>query len=67
MVDLVKKGEIKHFFFIGGCDGAETERTYFRDLAQATPKDSVILTAGYVCKLICAQKAESYMYRAELM
>ena len=43
IVDLVKSGKINHFFFIGGCDGAERERTYFRDLAKATPNDSVIV------------------------
>jgi len=44
VVDAVKKGAIKHFFLIGGCDGAEGERNYFRDVAVAAPKDTVILT-----------------------
>lgn len=46
VVDAVKTGAIKHFFVIGGCDGAESERSYFRDLANAVPKDAMILTLG---------------------
>src|SRR3990167_8915443 len=44
IVDLVKKGKIRHFFLIGGCDGAETSRSYFKELAFDTPSDTVILT-----------------------
>lgn len=39
-------GSARRFFFIGGCDGSETERSYFTKLAKQTPRDSVILTAG---------------------
>jgi hydroxylamine reductase len=46
VVDAVKSGAIKHFFVIGGCDGAEPGRNYFSDFAQKTPKDSLILTLG---------------------
>lgn len=46
VIDAVKKGEIQRFFVIGGCDGAETERNYFTDLAVNTPANSVILTLG---------------------
>lgn len=46
IVDAVKGGAIKHFFVVGGCDGAEGERSYFRDVAQGAPKDSVVLTLG---------------------
>lgn len=46
LLEGIQKGDIKHFFFIGGCDGTEGERSYFTDLAKATPKDSLILTAG---------------------
>lgn len=42
IVDLVTKGEIKHFFFIGGCDGSEKERSYFKELAESTPKDTCV-------------------------
>jgi hydroxylamine reductase len=44
VVEAVKSGAIKHFFLIGGCDGAEGERNYFKDMALNAPKDTVILT-----------------------
>jgi hydroxylamine reductase len=46
IVQAVKEGKISRFFLIGGCDGAEPGRNYFSDYAQATPKDSFILTLG---------------------
>jgi hydroxylamine reductase len=46
VVQAVKDKKISRFFVIGGCDGSEAERNYFKDLALATPKDSVILTLG---------------------
>jgi hydroxylamine reductase len=44
VVDAVKKGAIRRFFLIGGCDGAKPGRNYFTELAQKVPKDCVILT-----------------------
>lgn len=44
VVEGVKAGAIKHFFLVGGCDGAEGERNYFREIALKAPQDSVILT-----------------------
>ncbi len=44
IIDAVKTGAIKHFFLIGGCDGAKSGRNYYTDLATALPEDSVILT-----------------------
>jgi hydroxylamine reductase len=44
VIEAVKSGDIKHFFLIGGCDGAKSGRNYFTDFAKATPDDSVILT-----------------------
>jgi hydroxylamine reductase len=44
VIDAVKSGAIKHFFLIGGCDGAKPGRNYYTDFAEATPKDTVILT-----------------------
>lgn len=46
VIDAVKQGAIKHFFLIGGCDGAEYARNYFTDFAESVPRDSVILTLG---------------------
>jgi hydroxylamine reductase len=44
VVDAVKTGAIKHFFLVGGCDGAKPGRNYYTDFVKATPKDSIILT-----------------------
>ena len=44
VIDAVKKGQIRHFFLIGGCDGARPGRNYYTRLAQAVPQDCVILT-----------------------
>lgn len=46
IVGAVKAGKIKHFFFIGGCDGAKPGRNYFTELAEKVPDDCVILTAA---------------------
>jgi hydroxylamine reductase len=46
IVAAVKTGKLKHFFLIGGCDGAEPGRNYFTEFARNTPKDSVVLTLG---------------------
>lgn len=44
VIDAVKAGEIRHFFLIGGCDGAKSGRNYYTELAQRVPDDCVILT-----------------------
>ena len=44
VIEAVKGGAIKHFFLIGGCDGAKPGRNYYTELAQAVPDDCVILT-----------------------
>ena len=44
IIDAVNKGLIKHFFLIGGCDGAKPGRNYYTEFAEKVPKDSVILT-----------------------
>lgn len=46
VVEAVKSGEIKRFYLIGGCDGAELGRNYYTKLAQQAPHESVILTLG---------------------
>jgi hydroxylamine reductase len=46
VVDAVKAGKLRHFFLIGGCDGAEAGRNYFSEFARLTPKDSIVLTLG---------------------
>jgi hydroxylamine reductase len=44
VVDAVKSGSIKHFFLVGGCDGARPGRNYYTDFVKATPADTVVLT-----------------------
>ncbi|MFA6242258.1 MAG: hydroxylamine reductase [Candidatus Hydrogenedentales bacterium] len=46
IVEAVKSGQIKHFFVIGGCDGAEPGRNYFAQYAEGLPQESIILTLG---------------------
>lgn len=44
VVGLVKAGKIRHFFLVGGCDGAKSGRNYYTDFATQAPRDTVILT-----------------------
>lgn len=44
IIDAVKAGQIKHFFLVGGCDGATPGRNYYTDFVKQTPSDTVVLT-----------------------
>jgi hydroxylamine reductase len=44
VIGAVKAGQLKHFFLIGGCDGAKSGRNYYTEFAEAVPKDCAILT-----------------------
>ena len=44
VIDAVKSGAIRHFFLVGGCDGAKPGRNYYTEFVKQTPADSVILT-----------------------
>jgi len=44
VIEAVKGGAVKHFFLVGGCDGAKPGRNYYTEFAQAVPKDCIILT-----------------------
>ena len=44
VIDAVKSGDIKHFFLVGGCDGARAGRNYYTDFVKQTPDDTIILT-----------------------
>jgi hydroxylamine reductase len=46
IIDAVKTGQIRHFFLVGGCDGARPGRNYYTDFAEQTPADTVVLTLG---------------------
>ncbi len=44
IIEAVKGGAIKHFFLVGGCDGAKSGRNYYTEFAEKAPRDTVILT-----------------------
>jgi len=44
VIDAVKAGRIKHFFLVGGCDGAKPGRNYYTEFAEKAPKDTLVLT-----------------------
>jgi hydroxylamine reductase len=46
VVEAVKSGAIKRFVVMAGCDGRQKSRSYFTEVAENLPKDTVILTAG---------------------
>ena len=46
VVEAVKSGAIKRFVVMGGCDGRQKGRSYFTEVAEELPKDTIILTAG---------------------
>lgn len=46
VIDLIKRGKIRKFVVMAGCDGRFPSRDYYTKFAEALPKDCVILTAG---------------------
>ena len=44
VIEAVKSGTIKHFFLVGGCDGAKPGRNYYTEFVKQTPPDSIVLT-----------------------
>jgi len=44
VVELVKQGKIRHFFLVGGCDGAKPDRNYYTEFVEKVPKDCIVLT-----------------------
>lgn len=44
IIDAVKSGTIRHFFLVGGCDGAKPGRNYYTEFVKQTPADTVVLT-----------------------
>ena len=44
IVDAVKSGAIRHFFLVGGCDGARSGRNYYTEFVKQTPPDTIVLT-----------------------
>jgi hydroxylamine reductase len=46
VVEAVQSGAIKRFIVMAGCDGRQKARSYFTEVAENLPQDTVILTAG---------------------
>ena len=44
VIEAVKSGDIKHFFLVGGCDGARAGRNYYTEFVKSAPQESIILT-----------------------
>ncbi len=44
VVEAVKNKDIRHFFLVGGCDGAKPGRNYYTEFVEQVPKDCMILT-----------------------
>ncbi len=44
VIEAVKSGAIKHFFLVGGCDGAKSGRNYYTEFVEKAPRDTIILT-----------------------
>lgn len=44
IIDAVKAGKIRHFFLVGGCDGAKPGRSYYTELVEQVPDDCIVLT-----------------------
>lgn len=44
VIDAVKTGDIRHFFLVGGCDGAKAGRNYYTEFVKQSPADTIILT-----------------------
>ncbi len=44
VIEAVKNKNIRHFFLVGGCDGAKPTRNYYTEFVEKVPKDCVVLT-----------------------
>jgi hydroxylamine reductase len=44
IIGAVKSKKVRHFFLVGGCDGAKPGRSYYSEFVEKAPKDTVILT-----------------------
>lgn len=44
VIAAVKGGDIRHFFLVGGCDGAKPGRNYYTEFVEQVPEDCMILT-----------------------
>ena len=44
VIEAVKNKAIRHFFLVGGCDGAKPGRDYYTKFVEQVPDDCVVLT-----------------------
>jgi hydroxylamine reductase len=44
VIEAVKNKAIRHFFLVGGCDGAKPGRDYYTEFVEKVPQDCVVLT-----------------------
>jgi hydroxylamine reductase len=44
IIEAVKGKALRHFFLVGGCDGAKPGRNYYTEFVEKVPKDCVVLT-----------------------
>jgi hydroxylamine reductase len=44
VIDAVREGNIRHFFLVGGCDGAKPGRNYYTEFVEKAPKDTIVMT-----------------------
>jgi hydroxylamine reductase len=44
VIEAVKNKAIRHFFLVGGCDGAKPGRNYYTEFVEKVPADCMILT-----------------------
>ena len=44
VINGVNSGQIRHFFLVGGCDGAKPGRSYYTELVEKVPNDCLVLT-----------------------
>ncbi|MDY7012424.1 MAG: hydroxylamine reductase [Cyanobacteriota bacterium] len=44
VLEAIKQGKIRHFFLVGGCDGAKPDRNYYTEFVEKVPSDCIVLT-----------------------
>jgi hydroxylamine reductase len=44
IIEAVKSKAIRHFFLVGGCDGAKPGRNYYTEFVEKVPQDCMVLT-----------------------
>ncbi|MFC1983787.1 hydroxylamine reductase [Chloroflexota bacterium] len=44
VIQAVKDNKIRHFFLVGGCDGAKPGRSYYTEFVEKLPEECIVLT-----------------------